>query len=599
MPIAECHERYLGFPAYVGRDKKEMFSEVKEKIWQKLHAWNEKLFSIGGKEALLAKHAWRIYEMPNSLLSRLLKHRYFSNNSFLEASLGHSPSMTWQGIHWGRELLPKGLRFKIRNGHNVLAGLITETREWNLTLLHQYFKSIDIEKIVSIPLSNYLDKYKRATDGNKHPSLQISSSNANNQHTANASLPAQHNFGATWRPPDLLGMKLNVDAAVNSVNKVLGIGAIVRNHQGKVIAALSKPVQGCFRSDEMEAKTLFHSINWAIQLQLIPITHIETDALRVSSALNSTSIDLSSFSDLIIDVRCLLSSFSRVIVSHVKRNTNHAAHGLAKYALELDEDDFGKDQRGDQLREQAATMEAEYDNNNINTTNPNLYAKVIEPIWLFLSGTFINRQRKVNQTLESTPEQQQNVVHYNDCNPADDQVIAIHELGVIPSSVQSTTSPPPPPETEPATKSSRSFLSCTMAKDLDGNGKKEKEEAATRASFINQEWPKFMLGIAVTLLISLMMLHFSHPEIYDLKKTKPLIMFIGMSFAALWIAILLGGLPLSYYLLIIRNIGHSLIFGAFYGIIAIFLWHDPNLFIAPIVTFVVSVAHDTFKFFKF
>ncbi|XP_060973547.1 uncharacterized protein LOC115695762 [Cannabis sativa] len=307
-------------------------------------------------------------------------------------------------------------------------------------------------------------------------------------------------------------------------------------------------------------------------------------------------------------------------------------------------------------------MEAEYDNNNINTTNPNLYAKVIEPIWLFLSGTFINRQRKVNQTLESTPEQQQNVVHYNDRNPAD-QVIAIHELGVIPSSVQSTTYPPPPPETEPATtsSSSRSFLrslsnyipyfrpfsnrlkifdgessvssvdsemgqpstsssssspcifsdttgiknfncdhhSCTMAKDLDGNGKKEEEEAATRASFINQEWPKFMLGIAVTLLIGLMMLHFSHPEIYDLKKTKPLIMFIGMSFAALWIAILLGSLPLPYPILIIRNIGHSFIFGAFYGIIAIFLWHDPNLFIAPVVTFVVSVAHDTFKFFKF
>ncbi|KAM6554850.1 hypothetical protein CsatB_015612 [Cannabis sativa] len=141
--------------------------------------------------------------------------------------------------------------------------------------------------------------------------------------------------------------------------------------------------------------------------------------------------------------------------------------------------------------------------------------------------------------------------------------------------------------------------SYTMAKDSNGNGKKEEEEEeSARAAFLNQELPKFMLGIAVTLLIGLMMLHFSHPEIYDMKKTKHLCLFIAIAFAALWIAIILGGLPLPYPLLIIRNIGHSLILGAFYGIIAIFLWHDPNLFIVPVVTFVVSVALDTFKFVK-
>uniref|UniRef100_A0A803NGJ4 Reverse transcriptase domain-containing protein n=1 Tax=Cannabis sativa TaxID=3483 RepID=A0A803NGJ4_CANSA len=614
MPIAECHERYLGLPAYASRDKKEMFSDVKERIWQKLHAWNEKLFSVGGKEvllkavvqsiptyamscfrlpitfcnqlesmvanfwwgankdgskihwkrwkllckskfeggmgfcsfvhfnqALLAKQAWRIFEYPNSLLSRLLKHRYFSNNSFLEARLGHSPSLTWQGIHWGRELLIEGLRFKIGNGHNVqaridkwipghysfqpisfngpssltVAALITESREWNINLLHQYFQPIDIDKILSIPLSffptpdrliwhhtttriytvnsgfhlacnieesmntsasnshsawwksfwqlnlppkikifawkvmqnalpvaatlhkrkvidsascsmcttawesighalftchsarsvwkksrfsidfhnarnmyngdylihlsnqyskpdfellicimwaiwgernkvlhggqkreglhtfifanNYLDKYKQATDAPNQSSLPLSSSNGHVQQTTQTPEPAQQPFGAQWRPPDPLGLKLNVDAALHSDKKILGVGAVVRNHQGQVIAAFSKPVQGCFRSDEMEAKALFHSINWVMQQQL-PITHIETDALRVSMALNSSSIDLSCFSDLIMDVRYLLSSFSGVIVSHVKRNANHAAHGLAKYALELDED---------------------------------------------------------------------------------------------------------------------------------------------------------------------------------------------------------------------------------------------------------------------
>ncbi|XP_060973570.1 uncharacterized protein LOC133038930 [Cannabis sativa] len=140
-----------------------------------------------------------------------------------------------------------------------------------------------------------------------------------------------------WTPPAINGFKMNVDAGTNLEQKKLGVGAIIRDHEGKVVAALSKIVQGSFRSDEMEAKSLFHALNWASQLQY-PVTHIETDALRVSSAILSNATNLSSFSDLIFDVRCLISSFPGILISHVKRTANQAAHGLAKFALGLDED---------------------------------------------------------------------------------------------------------------------------------------------------------------------------------------------------------------------------------------------------------------------
>uniref|UniRef100_A0A803PY52 RNase H type-1 domain-containing protein n=1 Tax=Cannabis sativa TaxID=3483 RepID=A0A803PY52_CANSA len=296
--------------------------------------------------------------MPHSLLSRLLKHRYFSNNNFLEARLGHSPSLTWQGIHWGRELLVEGLRHKIGNGYNVLAGFdkwipghndfkaisytcpptlpvahfITEQREWNIPLLNAYFQPIDVDRIVTIPLSFFPSNDRLIW-----------------HHTTTGC------YTVSWSPPAGLGLKMNVDATVNQEHKILGVGAIIRDGNGNVVAAFSKPVQGCFRSDELEAKALFHSLNWAKQLQL-QITHVETDALRVSSAINSTLRNLSSFDDLIMDVCYLLSFFSGVTVSHVKRNANQAAHGLANNAglmapfkgkAKMSKRDEGKDERID------------------------------------------------------------------------------------------------------------------------------------------------------------------------------------------------------------------------------------------------------------
>uniref|UniRef100_A0A803QH29 RNase H type-1 domain-containing protein n=1 Tax=Cannabis sativa TaxID=3483 RepID=A0A803QH29_CANSA len=234
MPICECHETYLGLPAYSSHNKQELFSNVKEKIWKLLHAWNEKLFSVGG---------------------RLLKHRYYSRNSFLEAHLGHSPSLTWQEIHWGRELLIKGLRFKIDNGFQIQSG----HDPWIPG--NDEFRPISYSGPPSLPDAH--QQHRPFSGSNWKPTTEIS-----------------------WMPPAGNLLKMNVDAAANFNDKKFGIGAVVRNNKGEVIAVFSKPSQGCFRSNEMEAKTLFHSLIWATQHQL-PIALVETDAQRVSTALNS------------------------------------------------------------------------------------------------------------------------------------------------------------------------------------------------------------------------------------------------------------------------------------------------------------------------
>ena len=44
--------------------------------------------------AMLARQGWRLVQFPNSLLSRVLKAKYYPNQSFLEASVKGNPSLT-------------------------------------------------------------------------------------------------------------------------------------------------------------------------------------------------------------------------------------------------------------------------------------------------------------------------------------------------------------------------------------------------------------------------------------------------------------------------------------------------------------------------
>uniref|UniRef100_A0A803Q6Z2 Reverse transcriptase domain-containing protein n=1 Tax=Cannabis sativa TaxID=3483 RepID=A0A803Q6Z2_CANSA len=131
-------------------------------------------------QALLAKQAWRILEDPSSLIARVLKSRYFATGVFLEATAGAQPSLTWKSIVWGKELLLKGLRWRIGSGADVncvsqpwipgpsnfkpllflspdrdvkVADFITHSRQWDVPKLQQFFTPPDVDRILSIPLS--------------------------------------------------------------------------------------------------------------------------------------------------------------------------------------------------------------------------------------------------------------------------------------------------------------------------------------------------------------------------------------------------------------------------------------------------------------
>nr|XP_025677974.1 uncharacterized protein LOC112777799 [Arachis hypogaea] len=69
--------------------------------------------------ALLGKQFWRVTINPNSLLSRMLKGKYFRYANTLSADKGSQPSWGWQSLLEGRKVVEKGISWSIGLGSNV------------------------------------------------------------------------------------------------------------------------------------------------------------------------------------------------------------------------------------------------------------------------------------------------------------------------------------------------------------------------------------------------------------------------------------------------------------------------------------------------
>ncbi|XP_074336668.1 uncharacterized protein LOC141673834 [Apium graveolens] len=71
--------------------------------------------------ALLGKHIWRCIQNPELLVTRVLKARYFSDSSILEARKGINPSFVWMSIWQAKEKLSAGYRWVVGDGRSVTA----------------------------------------------------------------------------------------------------------------------------------------------------------------------------------------------------------------------------------------------------------------------------------------------------------------------------------------------------------------------------------------------------------------------------------------------------------------------------------------------
>ena len=70
-------------------------------------------------KALLAKQCWRLWRLPDNLVSRILREKYYANSSILETKLGNKPSYAWRSILGACDILKEGRFCKIGDGEDT------------------------------------------------------------------------------------------------------------------------------------------------------------------------------------------------------------------------------------------------------------------------------------------------------------------------------------------------------------------------------------------------------------------------------------------------------------------------------------------------
>ncbi|KAJ9556757.1 hypothetical protein OSB04_011371 [Centaurea solstitialis] len=130
--------------------------------------------------AMLGKQGWRLISNPTSLVSHIIKAKYYPHGNFMKAHLGNSPSFIWRSIWHSQLVLEKGLRWKVGNGLSInvwndswirddsnfkIETSINPSRtnltvrelmdpqnlRWNVDLIHQLLCPRDCAKILQIP----------------------------------------------------------------------------------------------------------------------------------------------------------------------------------------------------------------------------------------------------------------------------------------------------------------------------------------------------------------------------------------------------------------------------------------------------------------
>ena len=134
-----------------------------------------------------------------------------------------------------------------------------------------------------------------------------------------------------WVPPEPGNYKVNYDGAYFAEEEAAGIGVVVRNELGQVMASLAEKLTMPPTVEILEALAARRAMVFMEELGLRR-ANFEGDSETVVKALSKGCPDRSCIGHIIKDCMSLMGCFQTCSFSHVRRQSNGVAHALARRA---------------------------------------------------------------------------------------------------------------------------------------------------------------------------------------------------------------------------------------------------------------------------
>ncbi|KAL5541281.1 hypothetical protein UlMin_042503 [Ulmus minor] len=138
-----------------------------------------------------------------------------------------------------------------------------------------------------------------------------------------------------WEAPVMGTVKVNTDAAWCSQKKKFGLGAVIRDSAGSVLASVATPVYAPVTVAVAEGWALERGATLARQMGF-SVVSLESDCLEVIKALVQQTKFKSELGHVLDNISDVCNSFDKHIFLYTPRSGNQVAHNLAKIALAID-----------------------------------------------------------------------------------------------------------------------------------------------------------------------------------------------------------------------------------------------------------------------
>ena len=129
-------------------------------------------------------------------------------------------------------------------------------------------------------------------------------------------------------------MKVNFDRALFKETDSAGLGVIIRNDLGLVMAASVQIIPLPTSVETVEVLAARNAICLARELQFNKVI-IEGDSEVVIKALNNSNVSSTSFGHIIRDIKIVSVAFREISFCHTRRQGNKVAHSIARRACKF------------------------------------------------------------------------------------------------------------------------------------------------------------------------------------------------------------------------------------------------------------------------